>query len=241
MVRVKIIIHLLAKNKKIIHSWCWIHSEFDLIFLIGFSYLMSRNCYLVHFTAHSVVLIMSNWQSLGGFVLVLYSKCGEAAGCVPVSWQRFIRQQKRQSEVSSAGELWRLRFFLRSAERDEQVSQPRRDGDWTRPTGTRGEGGRLGTRGEESWWKGHADCVHGYLMCVIETLCTANAQTEHVPERRNCGDNSQETRSVYTNELKLFISSDTPTKPEVDQLCWEHRLLTTCRWSWCLQLYLSLL
>lgn len=53
--------------------------------------------------------------------------------------------------------------------------------------------------------------VHGYLMCVIETQfhSTANAQTEHVPE----------TRSVYANELKLFISSDTPTKPEVDQLC----------------------
>lgn len=156
-------------------------------------------------------------DSLGGFVLVLYSKRGEAAGCVPVSWQRFIRQQKRRSEVSSAGELWRLWFFLRSAERDEQVSQPRRDGDWTRPTGTRGE--------EDSWWKAHAR-VHGYLMCPIETRfhSTANAQTEHVPE----------TRSVYTNELKLFISSD---KPEVDQLCW--RLLMTCRWSWCLQPFVS--
>lgn len=53
--------------------------------------------------------------------------------------------------------------------------------------------------------------VHGCLMCAIETRfhSTANAQTEHVPE----------TRSVYTNELKLVISSDTPTKPEVDQLC----------------------
>lgn len=168
---------------------------------------------------------MSTWQSFGGFVLVLYSKCGEAAGCVPVSWQRFIRQQKRRSEVSSAGELWRLRFFLRSAERDEQVSQPRRDGDWTRPTGTRGEGGRLGTRGEEE--------EGGIVMKSrrrTRRLCAQQMHKLSMCQRGGSLVTRGENRLYEWAETLHFIHSDTSTKPEVDQLCEKQRLLKLFCW-----------
>lgn len=42
-----------------------------------------------------------------------------------------------RTQVSSSAQL-RLFFVLRSAERDEQVSQPRTDCDRTEPTGTDG-------------------------------------------------------------------------------------------------------